>query len=70
MKIDFKIDKLHKAKQFIVDNGYDVAFGARPLKRFIQNNVETLIAKYMLANDLAPNSTITVDVVNDEIVVK
>ena len=40
-----------KAKQFIVDNGYDVAFGARPLKRFIQNNVETLIAKYMLAND-------------------
>ena len=59
-----------KAKQFIVDNGYDVAFGARPLKRFIQNNVETLIAKYMLANDLAPNSTITVDVANDEIVVK
>ncbi len=59
-----------KAKQFIVDNGYDVAFGARPLKRFIQNNVETLIAKYMLANDLAPNSTIIVDVANDEIVVK
>ncbi len=59
-----------KAKQYIVDNGYDVAFGARPLKRFIQNNVETLIAKHMLANDLAPNSTITVDVANDEIVVK
>ena len=59
-----------KAKQFIVDKGYDVAFGARPLKRFIQNNVETLIAKYMLANDLAPNSTIIVDVANDEIVVK
>ncbi len=61
-----------KAKQFIVENGYDITFGARPLKRFVQNNVETLIAKYILANDLAPNSKITVDVdnKNEQIVIK
>lgn len=61
-----------KAKQFIVEGGYDITFGARPLKRFVQNNVETPIAKYILANDLAPNSKITVDVddKNEQIVIK
>lgn len=56
-----------KAKSYIVDNGFDVNFGARPLKRFIQNNVETLLAKYLLANDIAPNSTVTIDVVSGEL---
>ena len=58
------------AKQFIMDNGYDITFGARPLKRFIQNNVETLIAKYILSNDLVPNTTITVDAKDDKITIK
>ncbi len=59
-----------KAKEFIIDNGFDINFGARPLKRYIQNNVETVLAKYMLANDIAPNTTLTVDVENDDIVVR
>ncbi len=59
-----------KAKEFIIDNGFDINFGARPLKRYIQNNVETTLAKYMLANDIAPNTTLTVDVENDDIVVR
>ena len=59
-----------KAKEFIIDNGFDINFGARPLKRYIQNNVETVLAKYMLANDIAPNTTLTVDVENDNIIVK
>ena len=59
-----------KAKEFIIDNGFDINFGARPLKRYIQNNVETILAKYMLANDIAPNTTLTIDVENDNIIVK
>ena len=59
-----------KAKEFIIDNGFDINFGARPLKRYIQNNVETILAKYMLANDIAPNTTLNIDVENDNIIVK
>ena len=49
------------AKQFIVDNGYDPIFGARPLKRFIQHHVETMIAKKIIANEYLPDTIITVD---------
>jgi ATP-dependent Clp protease ATP-binding subunit ClpB len=59
-----------KAKKFIATNGYDEAFGARPLKRFIQENVETLIAKKILSEDLAPNTTIKVDCENDNLIVR
>ena len=41
-----------KAKQFIVDNGYDQNFGARPLKRFIKNNVETLVARKIISGEV------------------
>ena len=58
-----------KAKEHIVDFGYDVSFGARPLKRYIQHNVETAIAKAILTNDLKPNSTLVVDVKDNEITV-
>lgn len=50
------------AKAFIIDNGYDRVFGARPLKRFIQSKVETLLARYIISADPEPDSTITVDV--------
>ena len=59
-----------KAKEYIIDQGYDISYGARPLKRYIQNNIETLVAKYMLSSDLAPESTVTVDVSDGEIVVR
>ena len=56
-------------KKFIIDNGYDVTFGARPLKRFIQNNVETLVAKYLLSNDVPANSQIMIDVKDENLVI-
>ena len=59
-----------KAKEHIVDFGYDVSFGARPLKRYIQHNVETAIAKAVLTNNLKPNSTLVVDVKDNEITIK
>lgn len=56
------------AKNFIIDQGFDVTFGARPLKRFIQANVETLVAKLMLEKDIAPKTTILVNVKDDNLI--
>ena len=49
------------AKNYIIDEGYDPVFGARPLKRFIQSKVETLIARKIIADDIEPYSTLCVD---------
>ena len=53
-----------RAKDLIIESAYDPIYGARPLKRFLQSRVETLIARKMIAEDIAPESTITVDVQN------
>lgn len=49
------------AKEYIIDKAYDPVYGARPLKRFLQSNVETLIARLIIGDDVAPDSLITVD---------
>ncbi len=49
------------AKQYVVDQGYDPVYGARPLKRFLQSKVETLISRMIIADDLLPGTHITVD---------
>ncbi len=59
-----------EAKAFIVDHGYDPIYGARPLKRYLQGKVETLLAKKMLESDLAPNSELVVEEENGDLVVK
>ena len=50
-----------RAKDALIEEGYDPSYGARPLKRLIQSKVETMIAKRIIASDLHPRSTITVD---------
>jgi len=50
-----------RAKNYIVDAGYDPVYGARPLKRFVQSSVETLIARLMISEDIEPNTTLEVD---------
>ncbi len=55
------IEVTDTAKQAIVDQGYDPSYGARPLKRFIQRKVETLIAKKIISGDVEPESVIKVD---------
>ncbi|MBR6745444.1 MAG: AAA family ATPase, partial [Clostridia bacterium] len=52
------------AKDLIIESAYDPIYGARPLKRFLQSRVETLIARKMIAEDVVPESTITVDAEN------
>jgi uncharacterized membrane-anchored protein YitT (DUF2179 family) len=49
------------AKQYLIDGGYDPVYGARPLKRFIQQKLETLLARKMIAEDLEPGCEIVVD---------
>lgn len=58
-----------EAKAFIVENGYDPVYGARPLKRFVQRHVETLIAKTILSRDLNVGDTLLVQVENGSLIV-
>ncbi len=58
------------AKDKIIDEGYDPIFGARPLKRYIQSKVETLIARYIIGKDPSPDTTVTVDVSGDTLTVR
>ncbi|MBR6915187.1 MAG: AAA family ATPase, partial [Clostridia bacterium] len=56
------------AKDYIIDTAYDPVYGARPLKRFIQSNVETLLAKKIIAGEVEPESTVTVDFDGDKLI--
>ena len=49
------------ARTYIVAQGYDPIYGARPLKRFMQRSVETLIARKLIAEDVQPRTVLTVD---------
>lgn len=55
------------AKQAIVEASYDPNFGARPLKRYIQRNVETMVAKEILRDEVRQGDTITIDEQNGEL---
>ena len=57
-----------KAKTLIIDRGFDPLYGARPLRRYLQSSVETLIARRILSGDLSAGATLTVDVENGELV--
>mgnify|MGYP000010498724 FL=1 len=58
------------AKELIIDRGFDPVYGARPLRRYLQSSLETLVARKILSGDLDAYSTITVDVENGELVCK
>ena len=58
------------AKDYIIANGYDVNYGARPLKRWIQQKVETLLARKIIAEDLAPNTMLTVVYDGNKLIVR
>ena len=59
-----------EAKTFIVDSGYDPVYGARPLKRFLQSKVETLIAKKIIQGNIKPRETLLVDYDGNQLVIK
>ena len=67
--INVKINLTDNSKNHFIDNGYDEYFGARPLKRLVSNKLETLIAKKLINNEIKSNTTITVDYINNELVI-
>ena len=64
------INVTDKAKEFIINNSYDEKYGARPIKRYVSRNIETLIAKAIINEDVKFNSEITIDVKNDKFIIK
>ncbi len=80
--IDLQIEKLNTrlqeqqitcvltdgAKSAIIEAAYDPQYGARPLRRYVQHTVETMLSKRLLRGDIAPGQTVTVDAVNGELV--
>ena len=59
-----------KAKQYLIDNGYDEVYGARPLKRFVTKKLETLIAEKILKQEIKPSSKVIVDCEENNLVIK
>ena len=58
------------AKEHIMERAYDPIYGARPLRRFVQHTVETLISRKIIAGDVQPNSVLTVDVDSGELLIR
>ena len=67
-KIKIVLDE--KAKEYLIENGYDAVYGARPLKRFIQQKLETLIARKILEQVVVPNSEVFINCENNELTIK
>ena len=65
-----KIELSDKAKDYIINNSYDESFGARPIKRYVSRNLETLISKAIINDEIKYNSTINIDVNNDKLYIK
>lgn len=59
---ELKIELTDAAKDYVADNAYDGVYGARPLKRFLQKNVETLVARMILSDEVMARDTIVIDV--------
>ena len=65
-----KIELTDKAKKYIIDNSYDEKFGARPIKRYVSRNIETLIANNIINNNIKFNDHIIIDIENNKFIIK
>ena len=65
-----KLAMTDAAKALIIERGFDPLYGARPLRRYLQSSVETLLARRILSGDLAAGTTLTVDVDGGELVIR
>ena len=68
--INVKIVLTEVARKYFIDNGYDEAFGARPLKRLVSNKLETLLANKLINNEIKANSIVTVDYKDNNLIIK
>lgn len=67
---DLTVSLSVEAKNYIADHAYDPSYGARPLKRYLQKNVETLLAKKILADEVSLGEHLLIDVAGDELVIR
>ena len=67
-KIEIILSK--EAKDFIIDNSYDEKYGARPIKRFVSRNIETLLAKAIINEEIKYNSKVLIDIKDNELCIK
>ena len=67
---EISVELTNSAKNYLITNGYDAIYGARPLKRFVQKKVETLIAREIIKQTILPKQKVTIDCKNDELVIK
>ena len=65
-----KLELTDDAKNYLIENGYDEIYGARPLKRFVQKKLETLIAKKILEQEILPNTTVKIDADNENLIIR
>lgn len=66
----FSFEFTDKVKEYILDNSFSLQFGARPIKRFIQNNVETIIAKEIISGNVNTTDKYVVDYVDNKVTIK
>ena len=65
-----KVELTEAAKSAIVDAAYDPQYGARPLRRYVQHTVETMLSKRLLRGDILPGQTVTVDAANGQLEIR
>ncbi len=68
--INIHLELTKQAKDFIIDHSYEEAYGARPIKRYVTHNIETLIADKIIKDEIKYNETIIVDVKDDHLIIK
>ena len=67
---NISIDITDNAKEYIINNSYDERYGARPIKRYVSRNIETLIANNIISNNINYGDKITIDVNNDKFIIQ
>ncbi len=65
---DIRLELTPEARDYIIEGGYDPVYGARPLKRFLQKNVETLAARLILSGDVLEGDTILLEMTDGKLV--
>ena len=67
---ELMVELTDAAKNYVIESAYDVSYGARPLKRYLQKHIETLAARYILSDKAKPTEAMVVDLVDGELVIK
>ena len=68
--IDIKITLTPTAKKQLIDTGYDINYGARPLKRLVSRTIETMLSKKIIAGDIKPSDTVIIDYQGDNYIIQ